>query len=147
MGPMNVTTTASALAETVRTTATDIWNDSCAVPELEYAIANGATGATANPTIVHDVWRADPARWRAEVVRMASENATWSEREIAWAIVAWRLRPPRAECHRQVPDDPRGAPGDGGGLIPGHQRQRHGLDLGRPGDRRRRGRRAGDRTP
>ena len=85
---MSVTTTSSPLAETVRTTDTDIWNDSCAVPELEYAIANGATGATANPTIVHDVWRADPARWRGEVVRLAEANPTWSERELAWGIVA-----------------------------------------------------------
>ena len=29
----------SPLARTVATTATDIWNDSCAVDELEYAIA------------------------------------------------------------------------------------------------------------
>jgi transaldolase len=85
---MSVATTSSPLAETVRTTDTDIWNDSCAVAELEYAIANGATGATANPTIVHDVWRADPTRWRGEVVRLASVNRTWSERELAWQIVA-----------------------------------------------------------
>ena len=85
---MRATTTSSPLAETVRTTDTDIWNDSCSVPELEYAIANGATGATANPTIVHDVWRADPARWRAEVGRLAAEHQAWSERELAWGIVA-----------------------------------------------------------
>jgi len=81
-------TIASPLAETVRTTATDIWNDSCAVGELRDAIAHGATGATANPTIVHDVWRADPARWRTAVVELASSHPTWSERELAWGIVA-----------------------------------------------------------
>ena len=53
----------SPLGRTVAETATDIWNDSCAVDELEYAIDNGAVGATANPTIVHDVWKKDPARW------------------------------------------------------------------------------------
>ena len=52
------------LGRTIATTATDIWNDSCAVDELEYAISFGAVGATANPTIVTDVWKADPARWR-----------------------------------------------------------------------------------
>jgi transaldolase len=85
---MSAITTASPLAETVRTTDTDIWNDSCAVGELEYAIANGATGATANPTIVHDVWKADPGRWRAAVGDLAADHPAWSERELAWAIVA-----------------------------------------------------------
>jgi transaldolase len=85
---MSAISPTTPLAETVRTTDTDIWNDSCSVPELEYAIANGATGATANPTIVHDVWRADPARWRAEVIRQADANPSWSERELAWGIVA-----------------------------------------------------------
>ena len=85
---MSVTSTPSPLARTVGTTATDIWNDSCAVGELEYAIANGATGATANPTIVHDVWKQDPARWRGTVVALAKHQPTWSERELAWAVVA-----------------------------------------------------------
>ena len=35
------------LAKTVATTPTDIWNDSCAVDELEYAVGFGAVGATA----------------------------------------------------------------------------------------------------
>jgi transaldolase len=85
---MTVTPATSPLARTVDTTDTDIWNDSCAVDELEYAIANGATGATANPTIVHDVWKKDPARWRGTVVELAAANPTWSEQELAWAIVA-----------------------------------------------------------
>ena len=60
------TLTASPLARTIAETPTDIWNDSCAVDELEYAIAFGAVGATANPTIVHDVWKKDPSHWRRE---------------------------------------------------------------------------------
>ena len=36
---------------------TDYWNDSCAIDELEYAIARGATGATSNPSIVLEVLR------------------------------------------------------------------------------------------
>jgi transaldolase len=82
------TMTRSPLARTVAETATDIWNDSCAVDELEYAIANGATGATANPTIVHDVWKKDPATWRDRVSALAIENPTWSEVDLAWAVVA-----------------------------------------------------------
>jgi transaldolase len=77
----------SPLARTVAETATDIWNDSCAVDELEYAIANGAVGATANPTIVSDVWRADPARWRATTSDLAARHPTWTEIDLAWAIV------------------------------------------------------------
>ena len=36
----------SPLHQTVATTATDFWNDSCSVEELTYAIEHGATGAT-----------------------------------------------------------------------------------------------------
>ena len=82
------TMTRSPLARTVAETATDIWNDSCAVDELEYAIANGATGATANPTIVHDVWKADPGHWRDRVRTLAVENPTATEVDLAWAVVA-----------------------------------------------------------
>ena len=77
----------SPLARTVAQTATDIWNDSCNVDELEYAIANGAVGATANPTIVHDVWKADPARWRQATTDLAQEHPDWTEVDLAWAIV------------------------------------------------------------
>ena len=55
----------SPLGRTVAHTATDIWNDSCAIDELEYALSFGAVGATANPTIVVDVWNKDPGSWRA----------------------------------------------------------------------------------
>jgi transaldolase len=68
-------------------TATDIWNDSCAVNELTYAIEHGAVGATANPTIVHDVWKKDPARWVARVRELADRRPTATEVELAWAIV------------------------------------------------------------
>ncbi|HKG56922.1 MAG TPA: transaldolase family protein [Candidatus Limnocylindrales bacterium] len=80
--------TLSPLARTVATTATDIWNDSCSVEELQYAIANGATGATANPTIVHDVWKQDPATWRARVRQLGIEHPRWTEIDLAWAVVA-----------------------------------------------------------
>ena len=45
----------SPLLEMVETTPTDYWNDSCSIEELTYAIANGAVGATSNPTIVGEV--------------------------------------------------------------------------------------------
>ena len=77
----------SPLARTVAETATDIWNDSCALDELEYAIANGAVGATANPTIVSDVWRSEPALWRARTRELAEAHPAWTEVDLAWAIV------------------------------------------------------------
>jgi transaldolase len=81
------TLTTTPLARTVATTPTDIWNDSCAVDELEYAIGFGAVGATANPTIVHDVWKKDPARWRERVRELAGEHEHWTEVDLAWAVV------------------------------------------------------------
>jgi len=78
----------SPLGRTVAETATDIWNDSCNVDELAYAVEFGAVGATANPTIVVDNWRTDPSGWATRTRVLAGENPTWSERELAWAIVA-----------------------------------------------------------
>ena len=75
------------LGRTVATTPTDIWNDSCAVDELEYAISYGAVGATANPTIVVDVWKADPGYWRGRVAALAKERPDATEVDLAWAIV------------------------------------------------------------
>ncbi|MGI8828186.1 MAG: transaldolase family protein [Candidatus Limnocylindria bacterium] len=82
------TLNASPLGRTISETPTDIWNDSCAVDELEYAVGFGAIGATANPTIVVDNWKKDPARWASRVRELAAEQSTWSERELAWGIVA-----------------------------------------------------------
>jgi transaldolase len=77
----------SPLARTITETPTDIWNDSCAVDELEYAIAFGAVGATANPTIVVDNWKKDPAHWSDRTRTLALEQPTWTEVDLAWAIV------------------------------------------------------------
>ena len=81
------TLTTSPLARTVAETATDIWNDSCAVDELEYAVGFGAVGATANPTIVVDNWKKDPGHWASRVRSLAAEQPAWEERALAWAIV------------------------------------------------------------
>jgi transaldolase len=82
------TLTDTPLGRTIAETATDIWNDSCNVDELAYAVGFGAVGATANPTIVVDNWRKDPVHWAARVRALALEHPTWSERELAWAIVS-----------------------------------------------------------
>lgn len=75
------------LSRAVTETATDLWNDSCSVEELEYAISNGAVGATANPTIVCDVWNSDPGRWRTTTRELATAHPAWTETDLAWAVV------------------------------------------------------------
>lgn len=77
----------SPLGRTISETATDIWNDSCAVDELEYALSFGAVGATANPTIVVDVWNKDATHWRERVRAMAAERPTATVDDLAWAVV------------------------------------------------------------
>ena len=79
---------ASPLGRTIAEHPTDIWNDSCNVDELQYAVGFGAVGATANPTIVVDNWKADPAYWSGRVCTLAREQPAFSERELAWATVA-----------------------------------------------------------
>ena len=62
---------------------TDYWNDSCSVEELTYAIANGAVGATSNPTIVLDVLKKEMHLWKDRIRQMiggmpaAGEAGLW----------------------------------------------------------------------
>lgn len=75
------------LGRTVASTATDIWNDSCSIPELEYAVSFGAVGATANPTIVNDVWKQEPGYWQDRVRVLAERGDLLTEVDLAWAVV------------------------------------------------------------
>jgi transaldolase len=75
------------LGRTIAETKTDIWNDSCALDELAYALSYGAVGATANPTIVVDVWNKDPASWRKRVQSLAVQQPHATVSDLAWAIV------------------------------------------------------------
>jgi transaldolase len=86
-GSISLALADSPLGRTIATTPTDVWNDSCSVPELEYAISFGAVGATANPTIVTDVWKQEPAYWRDRVKALAKERPDATETDLAWAIV------------------------------------------------------------
>ena len=96
----------SPLARTIADTPTDIWNDSCAVDELEYAIGFGAVGATANPTIVVDNWKKDAKGWAERTRALALEQPAWTEVELAWAIVeemsvrGAKLLEPAFEAHQ-----------------------------------------------
>jgi transaldolase len=77
----------SPLLRMTRDTPTDYWNDSCAVADLEYAVARGATGATSNPSIVLEVLRSEKAHWIPRIRQLALENSTWTETDITWALV------------------------------------------------------------
>ena len=72
----------SPLARMARTTPTEYWNDSCALAELEYAIARGAVGATSNPTIVGEVLKKEGDVWRPRIAEIASERPSASDVDI-----------------------------------------------------------------
>ena len=77
----------SPLQQTVTTTLTDYWNDSCSIEELTYGIHHGAVGATTNPQIVLMVLKKEMHLWQDRIGQIISENPTWSENEITWALV------------------------------------------------------------
>ncbi|HEX5829258.1 MAG TPA: transaldolase family protein [Candidatus Limnocylindrales bacterium] len=84
---MSMTAVDSPLARMVEATPTDYWNDSCAVAELEYAVARGGTGATSNPVIVGEVMKKEKDHWVPRVRELAAANPTWSEVELTWALI------------------------------------------------------------
>ena len=84
---MTVVAADSPLLRMTRETPTEWWNDSCDPSELASAIERGATGATSNPTIVLEVMRKHPEHWWPRVRELAAANPSWSEVEIAWAVV------------------------------------------------------------
>lgn len=84
---MATTALESPLLRMTQTTPTQYWNDSCAVAELAYAVERGATGATSNPSIVLEVMKKEREYWEPRVRQLASENPTWTEVELTWAIV------------------------------------------------------------
>ncbi len=66
--------TSIPLLETVTTTRTDYWNDSCSVEELTYAIERGAVGATTNPNIVLNVLNKEMHLWRERIYRSSPKT-------------------------------------------------------------------------
>jgi transaldolase len=77
----------SPLLRMVQETPTQYWNDSCAVEELAYAVARGASGATSNPSIVLEVLKKEADHWVPRVHEVAAANPDWSELDMTWAIV------------------------------------------------------------
>jgi transaldolase len=84
---MNENKPASPLLRTVTGTPTDVWNDSCSPAELEYAIANGAVGATTNPAIVLGVLKHEMPAWRDWIARCIADHPTADEDTIAWMLI------------------------------------------------------------
>ena len=77
----------SPLLRMVQETPTQYWNDSCAIEELAYAVARGASGATSNPSIVLEVLKKEADHWVPRVHELAAANPDWSELDLTWAIV------------------------------------------------------------
>ena len=77
----------SPLHQTVTTTKTDYWNDSCSVEELTYAIEHGAVGATTNPTIVLNVLKKEMHLWKERIYQIIEEKPAGSEVEITWQLI------------------------------------------------------------
>jgi transaldolase len=74
------------LHEMASTTPTQYLNDSCAVSELEYALARGVSGATSNPVIVLNTLKKEMHLWRDRIAAIVRDNPTWSETRIAWQV-------------------------------------------------------------
>jgi transaldolase len=84
---MDVNLYKSPLHQTVTTTVTDFWNDSCSIEELTYAIENGAVGATSNPTIVLGVLKKEMHLWKDRIKEIISQNPTWTEDQVTWKLI------------------------------------------------------------
>lgn len=77
----------SPLHEMACTTATDLWNDSCFVQELDYALEHGAVGATSNPVIVGEVLQKELPFWKDRIAEIAGENPSATEDDLAWRLI------------------------------------------------------------
>ena len=75
------------LETTTKYPQTQIWNDSCSCKELQYAIENGACGATTNPVIVLNVLKKELADWEPTIKKIILSHPSYSEDEIAWETI------------------------------------------------------------
>ncbi|HEV3102160.1 MAG TPA: transaldolase family protein [Candidatus Dormibacteraeota bacterium] len=70
-----------------QTTPTVLWNDSADIDELEYAIENGAVGATCNPVIAVGILKKHIAEWRPRIEALMRELPSATEDQIGWRLV------------------------------------------------------------
>ena len=75
------------LHKMVCTSDTDLWNDSCSIQELSYAIEHGAAGATSNPVIAGEVLHKEMHLWKDRIKEIITEMPTATEDEITWKVV------------------------------------------------------------
>ncbi|MBX7097580.1 MAG: transaldolase family protein [Myxococcaceae bacterium] len=87
LGTVTTPTGKSPLQRTVTETPTSFWNDSCAIAELQYAIAHGAVGATSNPSIVGEVLKKEWDTWAPRVKALGKEHPDWSDVDVTWAVI------------------------------------------------------------
>ena len=66
---------------------TEVWNDSCSCAELQYAIDNGACGATTNPVIVGNVLKKELPDWEDTIKSLINDNPSYTEDEVAWDLI------------------------------------------------------------
>ncbi|HEX9476977.1 MAG TPA: transaldolase family protein [Candidatus Dormibacteraeota bacterium] len=77
----------SRLHEMTQTTPTVLWNDSADIEELEYAIENGAVGATCNPVIAVGILKKEIALWKPRIEAVSRELPGATEDQIGWKLV------------------------------------------------------------
>jgi transaldolase len=75
------------LHKMVCTSDTDLWNDSCSIQELTYAIEHGAAGATSNPIIAGEVLHKEMHIWQDRIKEIIVQMPTATEDEITWKVV------------------------------------------------------------
>ena len=84
---MNTQEDKSPLHKMACTTVTDLWNDSCSVEELKYAINHGAVGATSNPVIAGEVLGKEMHFWQDRIKQIIDEMSTATEDDITWKVI------------------------------------------------------------
>ena len=82
-----VTVYKSPLHQMTQSTRTSLWNDSCSLQELGYAIDHGAVGATCNPVIVVEVLKKEMHLWKDRILELIRSMPTATEHDIAWRLV------------------------------------------------------------
>jgi transaldolase len=77
----------SRLHQMTQTTPTVLWNDSADIDELNYAIENGAVGATCNPVIAVGLLKKHLDEWRPRIQALLSEMPEATEDQVGWKLV------------------------------------------------------------
>lgn len=77
----------SPLHQMTQTTPTCLWNDSADIDELNYAIENGAVGATCNPVIAVTILKKEMAVWRPRIESLLRDLPGATEDQIGWKLV------------------------------------------------------------